>query len=88
VAPEPLNKLILSHLASPRSRDDECWQVLEENREYQLSLGQTGIVFSTAFPHVVQACNESVQIPYPELLPFMNDKGREGAGLATGSLWH
>jgi alpha-tubulin suppressor-like RCC1 family protein len=88
VAPESLNKLILSHLASPRSRDDECWQVLEENREYQLSLGQTGIVFSTAFPHVVQACNESVQIPYPELLPFMNDKGREGAGLATGSLWH
>jgi alpha-tubulin suppressor-like RCC1 family protein len=78
-ASERLNKLILSHIANPRQRDDECRQVVEENREYQLSLSQSGIVFSTAFPHVVQACNESVQIPYSELLPFMNAMGSESA---------
>lgn len=39
-------------------------------------LGLNGMVFATALPHVVQACDQEVEIPYAEVLPFATAAGR------------
>lgn len=51
------------------------WNCFESNNEYKLRLTKTGIVFSTSFPHVIQACDEDVEITYRQLQPFLTQTG-------------
>ena len=44
---------------------------------YSVSVGEKGLVFSTHFPHVAQACGEEVEIAYLDLLPFLNIEGKK-----------
>ncbi len=62
----------------PRGNDEGCTATLEEDpiSWKNAYLGLTGMVFATELPHVVQACDQEVEIPYPELIPFATDKGR------------
>jgi hypothetical protein len=83
-APEKLNDIIVKAAVrqskDERSKDPEsCVDSLEANTEYRLRLSKQGIVFSTVFPHVNQACDEDVEIPYRRLLPFLTKSGMEAA---------
>ena len=52
-----------------------CLKALEENEKYQIALGAKGLVFSHDFPHVIQACNDSIEIEYNLLQPFLSMHG-------------
>lgn len=87
-APEKLNDIIVkaavrqSKAGRPKE-PDSCVDALEANAEYRLRLGKEGIVFSTVFPHVNQACDEDVEIPYRKLLPFLTKAGAEAVKTIT-----
>ena len=70
-----LQKLILTGEGADTS-DPECGPLLVEARYYQLSLGEKGMVFSTIFPHVAQACDMDIVVPYAKLAPFLNEAGK------------
>jgi hypothetical protein len=73
--PPALQKLILSGEGADTS-DPECGPLLIEERYYQLSLGEKGMVFSTIFPHAAQACDMDIVVPYAKLAPFLNEPGK------------
>jgi hypothetical protein len=62
----------------PNGDDEGCAATLQEGWVPWQSpyLGLHGMVFATELPHVVQACDQKVEIPYAELLPLASDKGR------------
>ncbi|MEC5160404.1 MULTISPECIES: hypothetical protein [unclassified Janthinobacterium] len=70
-----LQKLILSGDGADTS-DPECGPLLTAARYYQLSLGDKGMVFSTTFPHVAQACDMDIVVPYAKLAPFLSESGK------------
>jgi len=62
----------------PRGNDEGCAATLQEGWvPWQAPyLGLHGMVFATELPHMVQACDQKVEITYAELLPFASDHGR------------
>ncbi len=93
--PVKLNKIIIKKAIKQRlafnpkeaSEENNCLDVIERNSGYQIRLGKAGFIFSQAFPHVTQACNDDVEIAYGELMPFLTKKGRKAvtAILSNGS---
>lgn len=83
-APEALNKIIVKQAIKQRlkafpneaSEANGCVDVIKENKEYQISLGKTGLIFTPNFAHVVLACTEDSEVSYAEMMPFMNPAGR------------
>ncbi len=83
-APEKLNRLIAdkatkARLAfNPKEAQDSpnCMANLKENNEYELIPGKNGLIFSHRFPHVSQACNDSIEIPFGSLLQFLTKEGK------------
>ncbi|MEN9865555.1 MAG: hypothetical protein RL748_1145 [Pseudomonadota bacterium] len=83
-APAALNKIIIKQAIKQRltafpheaSEANACVDVIKENRQYQISLGKTGLIFTPNFAHVVQACTEDAEISYAEMMPFLNPAGR------------
>lgn len=74
-APPELNTLILAKTS--RSGDvDECADAVENNSSYGLRPSATGLIFDTAFAHVIQACDEDIEVSYDELQPFLTDEGK------------
>jgi hypothetical protein len=73
---------------NPHEAKDEpnCLDALEENKDYQITLGTTGLVFSHNFPHVIQACNDSIEIEYNRLKPFLSAHGIKQVGLIYESM--
>lgn len=55
---------------------DECVDVLRENNGYQIRLSTHGLVFNPSFPHVAQACDDDIEIPYARLVPFLTEEGK------------
>jgi|GEM_PF-1078425 len=85
---ESLNKVILSYYKPRKSlnpsdieADKECQEAVETNKSYKLALSKNGIMFSTSFPHVIQACDEDIEVPYKKLLPFMTEAGKKAIKL-------
>lgn len=84
-APERLNGLITKKAIKQRlafnpkeaSEEGNCLDVIEDNSEYKIRLSKTGFIFTQAFPHVVQACTDDIEITYRDLMPFLTKKGRE-----------
>lgn len=72
-APPALNKLIL---AATYTGDADCGPALKENSSYQVSLSEKGMMFSTSFPHAIQSCDEDIVLPYGDVLPFLNERGK------------
>ena len=91
--PPKLNKLIAdravkSRLAfNPKEAKEEpnCLETLRDNKDYQVSIGAKGLVFSHNFPHVSQACNDSIEIEYNLLRPFLSPHGMKQVGLIINS---
>jgi hypothetical protein len=74
-APAALNKLILT--AASRNKDgDECADAVNENSGYDLRPSATGLMFSTQFAHVIQACDEDVELSFAQVEPFLTDSGK------------
>lgn len=57
-------------------QDQNCLDTLQTSREYQVTFGTKGLVFSHNFPHASQACNDDIEIPYRRLLPFLTSEGK------------
>jgi len=84
-APERLNGIITKKAIKQRlafnpkeaTEENNCLDVIQGNSEYAIRLGTTGFVFTQAFPHVVQACTDDIEITYGELMPFLSKRGRE-----------
>jgi hypothetical protein len=83
-APERLNKIITKKAIRQRlkfnpkeaSEENNCLGVIKLNSEYKIRLGKTGLVFTQAFPHVVQACTDDIEISYAELQAFLSKKAK------------
>jgi len=74
-APAKLNAIILA-AASRNKEGDECADAVNENSGYGLRPSATGLVFTTAFAHVIQACDEDIEVPYAQLVPFLTERGK------------
>lgn len=82
-----LNRLIVA--AATRNKDgDECADWVNDARNlgsYQLRPSATGPVFTTAFAHVMQACDEDIEIPWSKLTPFLTREGKVAATSLQGA---
>lgn len=74
-APVKLNAIILAN-ATRNKNGDECTDSVNENNSYLLHPGTKGLVFSTSFAHVIQACDEDIEVPYSKLQPFLTTEGK------------
>ena len=76
-----LNDLIVA--AATRNKDgDDCADSVNEYRKqglYQLRPSAKGLIFSTDFAHVIQACDEDIEIPWAKLKPFLTREGKAAA---------
>ncbi len=80
-----LNKIIAGKAVKQRlalypqeaREENNCLAVIRENTTYELSLRKKGMVFSSTFPHAMQACDDNIEIPYSELSPFLTQAGKE-----------
>ena len=73
-APDKLNAILLAR-ASRNKDGDECADAVNENRAYGVRPSRTGLVFTTDFAHVIQACDEDIEVPFAELTPFLTAHG-------------
>ncbi|MDC8756160.1 hypothetical protein [Janthinobacterium fluminis] len=73
--PPDLQKVILGGEGADTT-DSDCGPMLLEERYFQAALGEKGMVFSTTFPHVAQACDMDITVPYARLQPFLTEPGR------------
>ena len=74
-APDKLNAIILAK--ATRNKDgDECADAVNENRSYGLRPSNGGLVFTTAFAHVIQACDEDIELSFAEVAPFLTAQGK------------
>jgi len=74
---DELNDLIVA-AATRNKAGDECSDSVNEYRKYgfyQLRPSAGGLVFSTDFERVVQACDEDIEISWGKLEPFLSARG-------------
>ncbi len=74
-APDNLNALLLAN-ATRNKEEDGCKDSVNSNNSYLLRPGERGLIFSTSFAHVIQACNEDIELPYSKLMPFLTREGK------------
>ena len=92
-APEKLNRLITAKAVkarlafNPKEAQEEpnCLEALTTNTEYDITLGAAGLVFSHHFPHVIQACDDDIEIAYSRLLPFLSAEGKKQVAFLMAS---
>lgn len=83
-ASEGLNKLIAEKAVKQRiaqfpeevHEENGCVDAIRDNHEYQIRLGDKGMVFTQHFWHSMEACDDDVEIPYGALLPFLTKTGK------------
>ena len=76
-APKELNAIILAQ--ANNEGVDGCADAIKTNSRYLLRPSAKGLVFSTSFAHVIQACNEDFEIPYAQLQPYLTNAGKQAA---------
>lgn len=95
-APAPLNKIIIRKFIKQRlalnskeaGEENGCQDAIRTNSKYEIHLGRKGLVFSPSFPHVTKACEDDVEIPYNELVPFLTKSGRDAVQVIQQSGTH
>jgi hypothetical protein len=81
--PAQLNNIIIQQAiaelkSAQPNENQECIDLLASYKdEYGLSLSKTGMVFSTGFPHVAQACDAEIDIPDVKLQAFLTKEGKD-----------
>ena len=82
------DRAVKSRLAfNPKEAKEKpnCIETLRDNKDYQVSIGVKGLMFSHNFPHVSQACNDSIEIEYNLLRPFLSPHGIKQIALIINS---
>lgn len=64
--------------------DDSCANILDGNEYYLMYPRSTGMVFSPSLPHVVQTCEEDIEIPWVEMRPFLSPAGKKAQKILFG----
>jgi hypothetical protein len=57
-------------------KDDDCKDVLDGEDFWDVHPTRSGLAFWPQLPHVVYACSEDVVVPYRDLAPLLNAKGK------------
>jgi hypothetical protein len=86
-APDALNGLLLAHAARNKAHD-ECADTLNANRSYAVWPSARGLVFGTAFAHALQACDETIELRYDALLPYLTEQGSTQLKTLTDAASH
>jgi len=74
--PPKLGQIIATRFRHDTDQSD-CADAIDENLDYlQLHPEKTGLVFSTTFAHVIQACDEDIELPWKTLMPFLTVQGK------------
>jgi hypothetical protein len=73
--PQGLNDLLHAK-AGNDGEDDECAAAIKDNIYYQLRPSAIGLVFTTEFPHVIQACDQDIELSDAEVAPFLSTAGK------------
>lgn len=74
---DKLKALIQQHAAAGKG---ECSGILTApDTAYSVSFGSSGLVFHTRLPAAKQACNQEIEIPFAELMPFLTPEGQQTA---------
>lgn len=69
-------QLLARQLRSGNPDAAECAAIFATERTWDMGLTPRGLQFTAQLPHVVFACTQTVEIPWPELAPYLNDSGR------------
>ncbi|WP_158628769.1 RCC1 domain-containing protein [Dyella choica] len=76
--PAGLAAIIVAHFKHDNANDSDCADAIDDNLNYlQLHPEKTGMVFSTTFPHVIQACDEDINLSWRQLKPFLTPQGED-----------
>jgi alpha-tubulin suppressor-like RCC1 family protein len=83
------SKRLLKLLAANYSRgnetgDDSCADALEGTQYYSMYPQTAGMVFSPSLPHVIQACEADIEIPWTRMRPFLSLSGQKAVKLFFG----
>jgi len=95
-APAALNKIITRKFIKQRlalnlkeaHEENGCLDTIRTNSEYKIHLGRKGLVFSPSFPDFTKACEDDIEIPYGELMPFLTKSGRDAVQVIQQSGTH
>ncbi len=79
-----LNKVIIAHSQG----NDECTEVIAENKDYSLHPAKDGMVFFPQLPHVAIGCEDDIVVPYSRLLPFLTATGKREVKALMGTVRH
>jgi hypothetical protein len=85
--PEALAAKIARRVLEPggvREGDEDCRDAWEHEGYYDVWPTAKGLTFLPAFPHVIQACQDEVELPLSDVEPFLNDAGRAALFPAAG----
>lgn len=75
--PPSLNEIIVSQFKRDNADNGDCSGAIDFSPDYLLYPTKDGLVFSTTFPHVVQACDEDITLPWKTVEPFLTQQGKE-----------
>lgn len=84
IAAPRLLRLLWANYSSRYARGDDggCADVVGDtspNSYFQPYPKTTGMVFSLSLAHVIQACEEDIEIPWAKLRPFLTPEGKKAA---------
>jgi hypothetical protein len=68
--------LILKRSSSKGNKAADCYPELAQASDYEVSLSSQGMVFEPYLAHAIQACSETITIPYTALTPFLSAMGQ------------
>lgn len=74
--PAGLRAILVARFKHDNVGDGDCADAIDTDASFILHPEKSGMVFSTAFPHVIQACDEDITMPWKTLDPFLTAQGR------------
>jgi hypothetical protein len=75
VLPPRLRAILVARFKHDNAGDGDCADVLDTDSSFILHPEKAGLVFSTTFPHVIQACDEDIALPWATVAPFLTAEG-------------
>lgn len=70
-----LRAILVARFKHDNAGDGDCADALGTDSSFILHPEKTGLVFSTTFPHVIQACDEDIALPWETVAPFLTAEG-------------
>ncbi|MFK2891053.1 RCC1 domain-containing protein [Dyella flagellata] len=76
--PPKLNEILTARFNEDNAGTGDCSDSLDSGISpgYLLHMDKNGLIFSTDFPHVIQACDEDIALPWKTVAPFLTPLGK------------